>query len=433
MPRISPAGASSALWLCTLDRMAERPIAADGVAVREPSRWRLLALLTLVQTGVSALQFSLVALLPVIKSELNLSVTRTVVLASAINAGALLAAVPAGQVTNRLGERRTLTAGAVTAGTAVIVAAMLSNMWLMLLPLVVAGLGVVTSHPAGIRLIMRHFSVRERGGAISIRQTAVPLGGALAALALPALASAIGWRGGLVVAGVLVLVLALLSWVVVPPAAVEEQGASAGPEGGFLRVLRTRGVALGVALALCLNIGQVAVVTFIALFVSDDQHGGLGRSVLLGAVLLALVQGSGIVGRILWGVVSDRRLGGRRRPLLLWLGAGSAVCMALLGLVGRDTPLAVLFLLALGAGLTAVAWNGLAIALTTEAAGLSGAATAMSFIVTVVSLVNTAVPLIGGWLVDSTGSYRPLWFVSAAVLLLSPLLTLLTREGVESR
>ncbi len=120
--------------------MTERSIAAaEGVAVRESSRWRLLALLTLVQTGVSGLQFSLVALLPVIKSDLDLSVTRTVVLASAINAGALLAAVPAGQVTNRLGERRALTAGAVTAGIAVIVAAMLSTMWLMRILLLVAG------------------------------------------------------------------------------------------------------------------------------------------------------------------------------------------------------------------------------------------------------------------------------------------------------
>ena len=400
--------------------------ASQRIGTREPSRWRLLAVLTLVQTGVSALQLSPVALLPVIKSDLDLSVTRTVVLASALNAGALVAAVPAGQVTNRLGERRTLTAGAIIAGLSVIVAAGLSNLWLMLPPLLVAGLGVVPSHPAGIRLIMRHFGVRERGGAISIRQTAVPLGGALAALALPGVASLIGWRGALTCTGLVALALAALARATLPPGELDpDQGATAA--GGFLRVLRTRGVALGVALSLCLNVGQVAVVTFIALF----AHDGLGRSVALGAVLLALVQGSGVAGRILWGVVSDRRHAGRRRPLLLWLGLGAAASLAALGFVTAGTPAAVLVALAVAAGLTAVAWNGLAIALTTEAAGLEGAATAMSFIVMVVSLCNAAVPLLGGMLVDSTGSYRPVWLLTAAVLLLSPLLTLATHERTE--
>lgn len=400
------------------------PASPSLIAGAKPSRWLLLGALTLVQTGLSGLQFSLVALLPVIKSELGLSVTRTVVLTSAISAGALVAAIPAGQVTNRLGERRTLTGGAVMAGLAIVVAALLSNTWLMLAPLIVAGLGVVTSHPAGIRLIMRHFSVRERGGAISLRQTAVPLGGALAALALPPLATVAGWRGAMIAVGVLALALAVLAWVVVPEREPEEGSAAAQAAGGFRRVLRTPGVAVGVALSMVLNIGQVAVVTFIALYV----HFGLGRSVFVGALLLALVQGSGIAGRILWGVLSDRAFAGRRRPLLIWLGAASALTLGTLALVGSGTPVWLLALLALVAGLTAVAWNGLAIALTTEAAGLGGAATAMSFIVMVVSFVNAAVPVAGGWLVDTTGSYRPLWLAVAVVLLLSPLLTLLTPE-----
>lgn len=380
-------------------------------------------MLTLVQTGLSGLQFSLTALLPVIKSELGLSVTRTVLLASAMNAGTLISAIPAGQITNRFGERRTLTAGSIIAGVSVLFAATLSDTRLMLLPLLLGGVGVVVSHPAGVRLIMRHFAQRERGGAIAIRQTAVPLGGAIVALALPSLASVVGWRGALTAMGLVALGLALVSWLALP-AHGAGSGRAEADRGAFGRVARNRGVALGVAFSLLLNTAQVSVVTFLALY----AHESLGHSVAAGAVLLALVQASGIAGRILWGMVSDRRHAGRRRPLLIWLGAGSALSVGAFGFVQTGAPLLLLAALAVFAGLTAVAWNGLAIALTTEAAGAADAATAMSFIVMVVALVNAAGPPLGGRIIDSSGSYRPLWFGEAALLLLSPLLALLARE-----
>ena len=385
-------------------------------------------MLTVVQTGASFLQLSPVALLPVIKSELHVSVMRAAVLAAAINAGTLLAAVPAGQITNRLGERRTLTAGCAIAGVAVIVAAFVSDVRLMLPPLLAAGVGVVASHTAGIRLIMRRFDVRQRGGAIAIRQTAVPLGGTLAALTLPPLALLIGWRGDLVASGALALLLAVLAWRIVPDREPAASGAQA--TGSTLaRVLCNRAVALGVLLSVCFNVGQVVVVTFIGLYAHDE----LGGSVALAAGLLALVQASSMVGRIIWGVLSDRLYAGRRRPLLVWLGLGGAVSLFALGLVQYGTPTTVLVLAALLAGLTVASWQGLTIALTAEAAGLAGAATAMSLIVMVVYFVNATVPLVGGLLADGTGSYRAVWYVAAAVLLVSPLLTALVHERREER
>jgi len=290
-------------------------------------------------------------------------------------------------------------------------------------------MGVVTSHPAGIRLIMRHFSLRERGGAISIRQTAVPLGGAIGALALPSLASVAGWRAGLFAVGLAALALAALAWLALPSDDGVDAGGPRAALPSFARVVSMPGVLLGVAISFSLNIGQVAVVTFIALF----AHDGLGHSVALGVVLLALVQGSGIAGRILWGVLSDRAYGGRRRPLLALLGAGAVASVGALALATDGTPVAALVVIAGAAGLTAVAWNGLAIALTTEAAGVAGAAVAMSCTVLVVSFVNAALPLAGGLLVDATGSYRTVWLAAAAVLALSPVLTLLARERGDLR
>lgn len=389
-------------------------------------RWPLLGVLTLVQTGMSGLQLSLIALLPVIKRAEGLSVTRTAVLASAVSAGALLGAVPAGQVVNRFGERRALTGGCALAAVALLVASTVPNMTLMLLPLILAGVGVVFSHPAGVRTILRHFAVNERGAAIAIRQTAVPLGGALGALVLPPLAGVVGWRGALVAVGCLSLALAALSWRTVADAAPADSRTAAAP---LRQVLGQRAVLLGVLLCLCLNVGQVAVVTFLALFV----HEGLGYSVGVGSVLLALVQVTGITGRLLWGVLSDRVWGGARRPLLVVLGIGGTLTLGAMALLGDGTGLPLLVLITVAAGLTAVGWNGLGIALTTEAAGLANAATAMSGIVTVVAFINAAVPIAGGRIIDSTGSYRAVWVAATAVMLLTPLLALLIPERISPR
>jgi predicted MFS family arabinose efflux permease len=380
-------------------------------------------LLTLIQTGMSGLQFALIPLLPLIKRDLAVGVTRTTILASAVSAGTLLAALPAGQIMGRIGERRAVVLGAVLAGAALMAAALVPDAWLMLPPLVLAGTGVVFSHPAGVRLILRRFGVRERGGALSIRQTAIPIGGVLAALALPPLAELAGWRVSLIAVGLVALALAVVARLALPddtPAA----GSAPDRPPPLASVLRNGGVLLSAALGFSLNVGQVATTTFLALY----AHEALGHSVGAGALLLAAVQASGIAGRILWGIVSDRLYHGRRRPLLFGLSLASILVVAALALAQTGTPLPVLVALAVLAGLTVVSWNGLVIALLTQASGLAGAGTAMSLMVMVVGFVNTAVPLLGGVLVDLTGSYRAVWLAATAVLLASPPLIVLARE-----
>lgn len=385
-------------------------------------------MLTLVQAGMSAVQYGIAALLPAIKDSLALSVAGTTVLVSAINAGALLGALPAGALTERIGERRALTGGALLAGAGMLAAALLGRPWLMPVPLVITGLAVVVSHPAGVRVIMRRFGRRERGGAHALRQTAVPLGIGAAALALPWLAGAFGWRAALAALGMVGPLAALLAWRGLAEAGGQPVASGRGG-GSTLALLRRGPVLLAVLACCCLNTGQVATTTFLALFANEE----LGRSARLSAALLALLQASGIGGRVLWGVISDRLTGGRRRPPLIGVGLGAAASVALLAALRPGAPLPVLLAATALAGLTAMSWNGVAIALASETAGAAGAARAMSAIVLVVAAGNAVLPLLGGLAVDATGSYRLIWLGTAAVLLVAPVLTFAVREPTEAR
>ncbi len=100
--------------------------------------------------------------------------------------------------------------------TAALLAATLfpSYAWLVL-TMAVFGAGYAASTPAGGRAVLVWFD-RDRGFAMGIRQTGVPVGGLVGALTLPAVAHAAGYRAAFVFAAVLVLVPTIIAYCRLP-------------------------------------------------------------------------------------------------------------------------------------------------------------------------------------------------------------------------
>src|SRR6266704_3642027 len=146
-------------------------------------RWVVLAAGTLAQASFSASSVGLPALSPTLKSEYELSLTQT---------GALLVVAS-----------RTHTFGAVTGAL-----------------VGVGALGASVNAASG-RAIMAWFPSTELGLALGIRQTAIPIGGALGAAVLPVLGSSDGTRTAFIF-----LAAACLTGAVI--AAVFIRGASGG-------------------------------------------------------------------------------------------------------------------------------------------------------------------------------------------------------------
>src|SRR5205823_924613 len=92
-----------------------------------------------------------------------------------------------GIVADRIGERTVLAAGLTGCAGALVGASYTSSFPALIATLAAAGaLGGGTQTASG-RAVMSWFGPEERGLALGIRQTAVPLGGGIAAVALPAL------------------------------------------------------------------------------------------------------------------------------------------------------------------------------------------------------------------------------------------------------
>jgi sugar phosphate permease len=196
-------------------------------------RWAVLAVGVAAQGAFSAYQQGLPALGPALQARFQVGLTQTGVLLASASAGVLATLLAWGLLTDRVGERPVLVAGLTGAAGALALAAFAPGFWPLSGALVLAGMLGSCSNAATGRAVMAWFERRRRGTALGIRQMATPLGGGVAALALPALAAAGGLRTALLAlcGCLLVAALACSRWIRNPPAeaAAGPPGAAEGP------------------------------------------------------------------------------------------------------------------------------------------------------------------------------------------------------------
>jgi MFS family permease len=171
--------------------------------------------------------------------------------------------------------------------------------------------------------------------------------------------------------------------------------------------------------------GQYALIVFLAL----DLHETASLSLAGGALLVALANATGIVGRIAWGAASDRALSRGRKPLLLVLTAVGLAGVLLLLLVPRDAPLPLLAVMAAIAGVSLIGHQGLWITMLAEAAGTRQVGAATGFAITFVTISMALSPPLYGLVADVTGSYRAIWAALAVVVALAFIPAALVRES----
>lgn len=376
------------------------PRGADG------GRWWLLALVTFAHASGAVAVLALPPLAPLLREDLGLSRAQAGLFLPAVYLGGVLMSLPAGWLTDRLGARITLAGGLALTAVMTGLAAWAPAFPPMLPALFGAGLGFSVINPTTGKAILERFPARERGLAMGVKQTGLTLGGVAAALTLPTIALGWGWRRALTAAACLCLLGATLSLVGLrPPRGAGEPRPEAKPRfaeiGQFLS--RPSFVVL-LASGLILSVIQSSVLAYLALFARDT----LGVNVVAAGGLLAMAQAGGTVGRLGWGVASDRLFGGQRRPgLIINALVGSAV--SLLFALGLPLPGPAAAAVTLVVGIGAFGWVGLYLALAAEVGGpryaglLTGVAVSSAW-----SGVLAGPPLFG-LLLEATGSYRWPW------------------------
>jgi MFS family permease len=266
---------------------------------------------------------------------------------------------------------------------------------------IVLGSGYGAAAPASTHLLVPNTPRSMFNLVMSLRQIGVPLGGVFAALILPPLVPAVGWRGALLVE--LIPVFLLITCMELPRRKWDaDHDPRVRPWGRTLLqpfvLLRDKRILRLSASCFIYSGLQLCFVAFMTVHLTTV----VGFDLIRAGQLLAVYQIAGSVSRPVWGWIADHYLTPIRT--LGVLGVGMAISAVLAGQFGSDWPAVEVLGVVLLAGCTAGGYTGVAYAeyaslggmRRTEATGL-GTALMFSGGLLIPPLFGASITLLGGY------------------------------------
>jgi len=363
--------------------------ATATITVPEPIRpaaWGMLALGFAAQAAGTVLITAPAYLIPLLHLHRGVPLASAGLLAATPTLGMVLTLVIWGALADTYGERWVIAGGLASAAAFGLAAAAVATTSYLAMGalLFLAGACAASTNAASGRVVVGWFPRSRRGLAMGIRQTAQPIGVAVAALSVPALAQSVGLSAPLVMGGVLTACVSVACglWIVNPPRHQERMPALAqhdsdidnrgdsetaredhGEFNNPYRGDRDHYLLRIHLLSLLLVLPQFTLSVFGLVWLISV----LRWSATAAGAVVAGAQLVGAIGRIAVGQLSDRV--GSRVKVLRWIAISGVVLMAATAAAGA------LHLAALGAGVlilastVSVADNGLSFTLVAEAAG----------------------------------------------------------------
>ena len=388
-------------------------------------RWGIVGLILTAQTLANIGPLGIPAIAALIREDLGLTLTQAGSFLSAYYVGPALLSLPAGTIADTWGIKRTLVLGQIII-TVGLVAVSASTSYLVFVGLMaVAGCGYGFLNPTSTKAVMVWSPPSQRATLVGLKQVGLPLGGAIGAAVLPVVALALGWRAAIALSGVVIAATAVATVLVyrdpagAPLPARGGDGRSPVREVLLMRDLWLVAVATGGFAAM-----QTVWLAYLVLYLRDV----VGTSLLAAARYLALAQVAGMAGRVVFGLLSDRLFGGRRRAPLVIAGVSSALCSLVIAATGPGASPLVLVPLAVVFGFVGIGWNGVQHTLMAELAGARAAGTAVGLGLAISSAGVTVGPIVFGHFVSVSGGFRAPWIGLALTMVVSLALLGAVRE-----
>ncbi len=359
---------------------------------------------------VAALHFGLAAAAPLLRSDLDLDTATLGLLLATPPLGLMLGTFLWGELADRLDERHVLTTAfvgfTIATGLAAVAYHAGSTIWLGI-ALLASGAFGSAAHSAGGRAIAAAWPVERHGLVLSIRHTAIPIGGAIGGLLVPGLAQAHGFATAIGVMAVLGAFAAAGVWLAIPSTRmIATAGHPVEAGGSPLRELRLWLLCVGCASLAFVQLGIGSFLT-IQLVGEADLSITTATAIFTTSFLVAAA------GRVVLGIWSDR-LGNRlvvlRRVAIV---TGLLLLPTLVGVSSRmDGALYVLALVVV------TSCNGVAVAVASTLAppGRTGATLGMQ--TTCNAAACTIAPVVLGAALEF-GGWRTFEVVLLAVVVLS--------------
>ncbi len=321
--------------------------------------WLTLAVTLTMQAMVSMALLALPVIAPVVALALGVPTTYTGLYVAVVYIGAVAGSLAGGAAVARFGAIRVSQVGLVLCASGLALSAV---PWVPAVAIgaVLMGLGYGPITPASSHLLALTTPAHRMSLVFSIKQTGVPLGGVLAGAIIPPLALFAGWQGALLVASAANLLCAFAAQPLRNGLDADRNGHSplklSNLTGPISLVLSQPTLKLLAGCSLLFSTAQLSLSSYLVVYL----HETLGWGLVAAGLALSLSQVGGVVGRILWGWVSDRWLGASRMlALLAGLMAVSTVATALLQ---SAMPAVLVLAVVIVFGASATGWNGVFLA-----------------------------------------------------------------------
>jgi predicted MFS family arabinose efflux permease len=364
--------------------------------------------------------------MPVLAAEANISPSYAGIFVTLMYVGATLSAPVSGYIIDRFGPVFVSQICLVLCALGLAAVSTASILWFMVGAFIM-GLGYGPVTPASSHLLARNAPLGIMALVFSIKQTGVPLGGAMAGAIVPHLVIFCGWRRTALLVGAFNIILSLL---ILPWRKKFDGNSRTFSPFNWKHVVApikttilNRELRQIVVTSFFFITMQLCLVSFLVIYLTQD----VGMTLIQAGLMLSVAQTAGVIGRIAWGGLVDRY----RNPYLIlgMMGLAMAFGAICLAMFSPGWPFAAVLIICLLFGAVAIGWNGVYLA---EVARLvkpenAGMATGGSLFFTYCGVL-LGLPAFS-IIVDATGSY-PIGFVSAATgTLICGLLLIFSRKS----
>ena len=398
----------------------------DGMAAaKEGSMKRRSANAKLLFGGFIALCFLSIlnsaysTVLAVIKEELALSYTLSGALMSLYFVGYTMGQIPWGYLADRLGSRRVMTLSVVGIASSIILFGLASDIRQAIASRFFAGLLGAGVFVPGVRLISSWFSPRERGTALGVLSVGGSTGLIVASWAAPLLAIRLGWRGSMMIFGLLGILSSAVMWSTLRDRRVRGSSTAIKKEmAGFLR----SGSFWILALTQFLRLGSNY--TFIA-WLPLLLHEEYGLDILSAGTALSIFNLAGMLSNPVGGFISDRV--GEKKVLLISFFALALDVILFTGV--KTSPMIYVAAFILGWFINLI--RSPSFAILPKLYGIDVAGRVSGVHNTFASIGALSLPLLLGYIRDLTFSYHVGWMTLSALLMFGTIINVFLRAPFE--
>ena len=318
-----------------------------------------LALTLLAQATIALTASTLAVLAPVAQADVGVAASSIGIFSALIYATAALSALFGGTLIARRGAVRVSQYCLLLTGSGLALCALAHPVALVVGALVIGcGYGPIT--PAGSEILVARTPERVRNLVMSIRQSGVPVGGAIAGVAVPMLLLAFGWKAAVLAIAALSVLCAFGLEAVRGRYDSIRRDTALTPRpslASLLRMVFAHAELRHGALASFVYAGiQVCMASYLVVFLTERAL----LTLINAGFAFSAAMVSGVVGRVLWGIVADYI--GSARIVLGTLGVVMALASFTISQVTPGWPLPAIVALCVVFGASAIGWNGVYVA-----------------------------------------------------------------------